>query len=85
MEHKGHDGSKPEERITRAGYAWRSVGENIASGVMTPEEAVDVWLRSPPHCTNIMEESFTQMGIAFAVNPKSDEGAYWTQTFGTPR
>jgi uncharacterized protein YkwD len=23
------------------------------------------------------------MGIAFAVNPNSDAGVYWTQTFGT--
>jgi uncharacterized protein YkwD len=85
MDHTGRDGSTPADRITRAGYKWRAVGENLASGAMTPEEAVDIWLHSPPHCANLMDRSFTQMGIAFATNPTTDGGAYWTQTFGTPR
>ena len=85
MDHTGRDGSTPADRITRAGYKWRAVGENLASAVMTPEEAVDVWLNSPHHCANLMDRSFTQMGIAFAVSPTTDAGAYWTQTFGTPR
>ena len=85
MDHTGRDGSTPADRITRAGYKWRAVGENLASGAMTPEEAVDVWLHSPHHCANLMDRSFTQMGIAFATNPTTDGGAYWTQTFGTPR
>jgi uncharacterized protein YkwD len=84
MDHTGHDGSTPADRITRAGYKWRMVGENLASGAMTPEEAVDVWIRSPYHCANLMDGHFTQMGIAFAVSPTTDAGAYWTQTFGTP-
>jgi uncharacterized protein YkwD len=85
MDHTGRDGSTPADRITRAGYKWRAVGENLASAVMTPEEAVDVWLNSPHHCANLMDPGFTQMGIAFAVSPTTDAGAYWTQTFGTPR
>jgi hypothetical protein len=48
MDHRGRDGSSPEDRITRAGYQWRAVGENIASGAMTPEEAVKIWLDSHP-------------------------------------
>ena len=85
MDHTGRDGSTPDDRITRTGYKWRIVGENLASGAMSAEEAVDGWLESPPHCANLMDGHFTQMGIAFAVNPKTDGGAYWTQTFGTPR
>jgi len=85
MDHTGRDGSTPADRMTRAGYKWRAVGENLASGAMTPEEAVEVWLHSPHHCANLMDRSFTQMGIAFATNPTTDGGAYWTQTFGTPR
>lgn len=84
MDHTGHDGSTPADRITRAGYKWRMVGENLASGAMTPEEAVEVWIQSPYHCANLMDGHFTQMGIAFAVSPTTDAGAYWTQTFGTP-
>jgi uncharacterized protein YkwD len=85
MDHTGRDGSSPADRITRAGYKWRMVGENLAIGVMTPEEAVAGWLQSPHHCENLMTAGFTAMGVAFAVNAASDAGVYWTQTFGTPR
>lgn len=85
MDHTGRDGSTPADRITHTGYKWRAVGENLASGAMTPEEVVAVWIQSPPHCANLMDRSFTQMGIAFAANSSTDAGAYWTQTFGTPR
>ncbi|MGH8208623.1 MAG: CAP domain-containing protein [Steroidobacteraceae bacterium] len=85
MDHTGRDGSSPAERITRTGYQWRMVGENLASGIMTPEETVAGWLQSPHHCANLMTARFTEMGIAFAVNPATDAGVYWTQTFGTTR
>ena len=84
MDHRGHDGSRPDDRITRAGYKWRAMGENLAEGVTTAQEAVDGWLHSPHHCANLMDQAFTEMGIAFATNPRADKGAYWTQTFGTP-
>jgi uncharacterized protein YkwD len=61
------------------------VGENLASGVMTAEEVVNGWLHSPHHCANLMTGRFTEMGIAFAINPRTDSGVYWTQTFGTTR
>ena len=85
MDHTGRDGSSPADRITRTGYKWRMVGENLASGIMTPEEAVAGWLQSPHHCANLMTARFTEMGVAFAVNPATDAGVYWTQTFGTTR
>jgi uncharacterized protein YkwD len=84
MDHTGRDGSSPADRVTRVGYRWRSVGENLAKGVMTPEDAVAGWLQSPHHCANLMTPQFTQMGLAFAVNASTDAGVYWTQLFGTP-
>jgi uncharacterized protein YkwD len=85
FEHEGSDRSTPAERTTRVGYEWRSVGENIAAGSTTAEKVVDGWLKSPGHCANIMSDKFTEMGIAFAANPKSDAGIYWSQVFGRPR
>jgi uncharacterized protein YkwD len=85
MDHTGHDGSSPADRITRTGYRWRMVGENLATGVITPEDAVAGWVQSPHHCANLMTARFTDMGIAFAVNPTTDGDIYWTQTFGTTR
>jgi uncharacterized protein YkwD len=85
MDHTGRDGSTPSERVTRTGYKWRTVGENLASGTLTPEETVNGWIGSPHHCENLMDPRFTQMAIAYAVNTSSDGGIYWTQLFGVPR
>jgi uncharacterized protein YkwD len=85
MEHKGRDGSTPADRASRAGYDWRSIGENIAMGQTTAGQVMQDWLRSPEHCANIMEPRFTQMGVAFAVNKASEGGIYWAQSFGLPR
>ncbi len=83
--HDGSDGSSVMVRTTRVGYAGRAVGENIASGQTTPEAAVEGWIKSPPHCANLMNGVFTEMGVAYVVNPASPMGIYWTQVFGKPR
>jgi uncharacterized protein YkwD len=84
MNHIGRDGSSPQQRITRRGYHWVEVGENLASGIMTPEDVVDGWLHSPEHCANLMDPLFREMGVAFAVNPHNNAGVYWAMEFGTP-
>jgi uncharacterized protein YkwD len=84
FEHRGTDGSTPAERATRAGYVWRSVGENIAAGAADAESVTAGWLDSPGHCANIMSPAFTEMGIAYAVNNKSKSGIYWSQVFAAP-
>jgi uncharacterized protein YkwD len=85
LDHTGRDGSSAAQRITRSGYRWREVGENLARGIMTPEDAVAGWLHSPEHCANLMDPAFRQMGVAYAVNPGNDAGVYWALEFGTPR
>lgn len=84
MAHVGRDGSTPAGRVTAAGYVWRAVGENVASGSNTPEQAVEDWLKSPGHCANLMSKAYTEMGVAFAVNPASAAGIYWSQVFAAP-
>jgi len=84
MNHTGRDGSTPQQRVTRGGYHWVEVGENLASGIMTPEDVVDGWLHSPEHCANLMDPLFREMGVAFAVNPHNNAGVYWAMEFGTP-
>jgi uncharacterized protein YkwD len=83
--HEGRDGSTVADRVTRAGYRWRSIGENIASGASAPEVVVNDWIRSPQHCANLMAPQYTEMGVAYAVNRASEAGIYWVQLFGAPR
>jgi len=85
FEHEGSDGSTPAVRVTRVGYVWKTVGENIAAGPTTAAAVVNGWLDSPGHCANIMAPQFREMGIAYASNSKSDAGIYWSQEFGTRR
>ena len=83
--HEGRDGATPAQRVARTGYKFRAAGENIAAGQSTPEDAVAGWLKSPPHCANLMNAVFTEMGSAFTVSKASKLGVYWVQVFGTPR
>lgn len=84
--HRAMDGSQVAQRAARAGYSWRRVGENIAFGHRTPQEAVAGWLDSPGHCANIMNAGFSEMGAAYGVTPERQTGIiYWTQAFGAPR
>ena len=84
--HDGRDGSAPAQRVTRAGYAYRMTGENLAAGTqMTAEGAIAGWIRSPGHCANLMNPAFVDMGAAFAFDARSQMGMYWAQEFGAPR
>ncbi len=84
FDHIGSDGTSPGQRVTHAGYKWRMVGENLASGITTADAVVSGWLGSPHHCENIMGPRFSEMGVAYYYDPKSADGIYWTQVFGTP-
>lgn len=83
--HPGSDGSTSAERVTRAGYAWRAAGENIAAGLRDADAVVEAWLDSPAHCATLMGPQFTEMGVAFALAPGKDPPIYWTQVFAAPR
>jgi uncharacterized protein YkwD len=83
--HRGSDDSSAAERVLRSGYAWRATAENVAAGQPTAEAVVAHWLESPGHCANLMGAEYTEMGVAFAVDPKSKGRIYWAQVFATPR
>ncbi len=79
--HQGQDGSQVGDRAKRAGYHWQHIGENIASGMRTPEDAVAGWVASPGHCANLMNPAFTDMGSAYGKSRESGI-VFWTQVFG---
>ncbi|MCX5195546.1 CAP domain-containing protein [Streptomyces sp. NBC_00249] len=80
MSHTGSDGSDPGQRITRAGYEWRTYGENVAYGYSSPEKVMEGWMNSPGHKRNILDCSYKEIGIGLA-----QPGQYWTQDFGAAR
>jgi len=85
FDHTGHDGSSPAERVAATGYRYSIVGENLAAGPETPQEAVRGWMASPGHCQNIMDNRFTELGVAFAASRSGAPRIVWTQEFAAAR
>jgi uncharacterized protein YkwD len=73
MTHTGSGGSTVATRVTRAGYRWSYVGENIAFGQTSSNAVVAAWLASPPHAANIYGAHYTQMGLGLTYA----RGVYW--------
>ncbi|MDO3682551.1 CAP domain-containing protein [Micromonospora sp. C28ISP2-4] len=80
MDHTGSDGSQPWDRVKAAGYSYRMVGENVAWNYQTPAAVMEGWMNSEGHRKNILNCSYTQIGVGVARS----NGPYWTQVFATP-
>ncbi len=77
------DGRTLDQRAEAAGYTgWKALGENLAGGYDTPEQAVAAWLASPGHHDIIMSPSYTETGVGCAWNAASPYGSFWVQEFG---
>lgn len=74
--HKSKDGRDFVQRMKEAGYP-KPGGENIAMGYSTPEAVMEGWMKSQGHRENILNCSFTTMGVGLDTR-----GNYWTQNFG---
>lgn len=78
FDHTNPDGDGPGERIAYSGYDGWGWGENIAWGYQSPAEVMAGWMSSDGHCSNIMYDGFTEVGVGYYT------GNQWTQAFGTP-
>ena len=58
-----------------------TAGENIAKGYSTPERVVDAWMNSPGHRANILNPSYTMIGVGYVYDPYTTDANYWTQVF----
>ncbi len=85
FDHTDLSGASPADRVRAVGYRERLVGENIAYGVDSIDEAVQGWLDSPGHCENIMDPRFSEMGIGYAAGTTARRGLYWDQVLTEPR
>ncbi|TQR20760.1 hypothetical protein FG384_06260 [Psychrobacillus vulpis] len=66
----------PFDQMKSFGVSYKSAAENIAMGQRSAAEVVDAWMKSPGHRANIMNPSYTHIGVGL-----SDSGYYWTQQF----
>ncbi|MBP3436344.1 MAG: SafA/ExsA family spore coat assembly protein [Clostridia bacterium] len=66
----------PFQMMKSFGITYKSAGENIARGQKSPQAVVNAWMNSSGHRANILNASFTQIGVGYVAN-----GNYWTQMF----
>jgi len=74
MQHRGSDGSNVSARVSRAGFDWTAVAENIAWNQRSVEAVVNAWINSEGHCKNLMNERYRFMGFG-------ETDFYWAQVF----
>ena len=66
----------PFQMIKAFGLSFQTAGENIARGYPTPQAVVNGWMNSSGHRANILNASYTQIGVGYVA-----QGNYWTQMF----
>ncbi|OGO42280.1 MAG: hypothetical protein A2Z04_05880, partial [Chloroflexi bacterium RBG_16_57_9] len=64
-EHIGSDGSTPWDRVQRAGYTGRAVGEVVGCGYDTPEGVVNAWFNSDGHRAILTDPNVNEIGIGW--------------------
>lgn len=75
FDHIAPNGSSPIQRAQEAGYPGMYVGENIAKGYTSLDEAMKAWQQSEEHCKAMMDTLYIQLGAYYYHG-------YWVQEFG---
>jgi uncharacterized protein YkwD len=81
-------GASLSGRLSAVGYNWRTGGENIATGYLTPRAVVGNWMASFDHCQNILNPSFRDVGVGELPGEipspigSSGRSTTWTADFG---
>lgn len=76
FDHTRPDGTTCFTALDDAGIRYGTAGENIAAGQATPEQVVNAWMNSEGHRANILNASFTTIGVGY-----NSAGRYWVQLF----
>ena len=76
FDHTRPDGTTCFTALDDAGIRYSTAGENIAVGYSTPEQVVNGWMNSEGHRANILNASFTTIGVGY-----DSTGRYWVQLF----
>lgn len=82
LSHLGSVGQDAYQRLQQQGYEATTLGENIAMTSKPDAGVVQQWLASPGHCRNIMDGSFTSLGMGQAVADNGD--VFWTLNLAEP-
>jgi uncharacterized protein YkwD len=59
-----------------------AAAENIAEGRMDLSRLFSMWMKSPPHRRNMLDERFTRFGLAYVRDGKKADWRYWALVLG---
>lgn len=85
--HTGSDGSSPFDRMAWSGFSFTAAAENIYAGsgsYNSPHQAFNGWMNSSGHRTNMLNPTYTHVGIGYIYNASSTYGGYFTANFARP-
>jgi uncharacterized YkwD family protein/spore coat assembly protein SafA len=77
--HRSPQYGSPFDMMKSFNVQYSSAGENIAVGQTSPEQVVREWMNSPGHRKNILNGTYTYIGVGYAKG--GSYGTYWTQMF----
>lgn len=78
--HFGSDGSSPLDRVARAGYTGRLIGENISETFETELETLAAWMDTDETRQVILDKRARDLG--FAWHQESSGKIWWTLVMG---
>lgn len=77
----GSDGSSPLDRVNRAGFRGRLLGENISESFETELETLAAWMQQDNTRAVILDPNARRMGFAWLQEPQGK--IWWTLNMGT--
>lgn len=84
--HIAPDGITPWYWFEKSGYNYLAAGENLAKDFNTSNGVVTAWMNSPTHRENILNGSFSEIGVAILNGKlKGEETTLVVQFFGRPQ
>ena len=70
-------GGSLRQRVNKAGYKG-AVGENLAGGYDSLEAVINGWLASNAHRATLLNNKFSEFGLAYTKAEKGQYKTYWT-------
>jgi hypothetical protein len=84
--HRSPSGIEIADLAASYGYSFLNIGENLALGnFSTSKEVVEGWMNSPGHRANILNDRFSEIGVAALLGEwEGREVWFAVQEFGRP-
>jgi uncharacterized protein YkwD len=82
ISHVSSDGAHLKDRLHRVGYRYRSAAENTGRGFRSGNSAVQWWMNSPKHKSNILMPSVREVGLGIALSDAPDNKLHWILVMG---